>query len=51
MRGIQDCASNYHVLEDPKLDHFIEASEQIGLPIVFEEELAFTEAFVKKTKI
>jgi hypothetical protein len=50
MRGIQDCSSNYHVLEDPKLKEFIEASEKIGLPIVFEEELAFTEAFVKKTK-
>ena len=50
MRGIQDCSSNYQSLEDPKLKEFIEASEKIGLPIVFEEELAFTEAFVKKTK-
>jgi predicted TIM-barrel fold metal-dependent hydrolase len=50
MRGVQDCSSNYQVLEDPELDHFIEASEEIGLPIVFEEELAFTETFVKKTK-
>ena len=50
MRGIQDCSSNYKALEDPKLDAFIEASEEIGLPIVFEEELSFTEAFVKKTK-
>jgi predicted TIM-barrel fold metal-dependent hydrolase len=37
-------------LEDPALDSFIEASEKIGLPIVFEEELAFTEAFVKRTR-
>jgi len=51
MRGIQDCSSNYQALEDPKLGEFIEASEKIDLPIVFEEELAFTEAFVKKTKI
>ena len=51
MRGIQDCSSNYQALEDPRLGEFIEASEKIDLPIVFEEELAFTEAFVKKTKI
>ena len=50
MRGIQDCSSNYQALEDPKLGEFIEASEKIDLPIVFEEELAFTEAFVRKTK-
>jgi len=49
-RGVQDCSSNYRVLEDPKLDDFIEESEEIGLPIVFEEEMAFTEAFVKRTK-
>jgi predicted TIM-barrel fold metal-dependent hydrolase len=50
MRGIQDSSSNYKALEDPKLGEFIEASEKIDLPIVFEEELAFTEAFVRKTK-
>ena len=50
MRGIQDSSSNYQALEDPKLGEFIEASEKIDLPIVFEEELAFTEAFVRKTK-
>jgi len=50
MQGISDCSSNYQVLEDPKLKKFVEASEKIGLPIVFEEEFAFTEAFVKKTK-
>jgi predicted TIM-barrel fold metal-dependent hydrolase len=50
VRGVQDCSSNYQVLDDPRLDHFIEASEAIDLPIVFEEELAFTEAFVRKTK-
>ena len=50
MRGIQDCSSNYQALKDPKLEEFIEASERIDLPIVFEEELAFTEAFVRKTK-
>ena len=50
VRGVQDCSSNYEVLDDPHLDPFIEASEAISLPIVFEEELAFTEAFVKRTK-
>ena len=50
MRGIQDCSSNYQALEDPRLSEFIEASEKIDLPIIFEEELAFSEAFVKKTK-
>jgi len=50
VRGVQDGASNYRVLDDLKLGDYIEASERIGLPIVFEEELAFTEAFVRKTK-
>ncbi len=50
MQGISDCSSNYQALKDPKLEQWIEASERIDLPIVFEEELAFTEAFVRKTK-
>jgi hypothetical protein len=50
MQGISDCSSNYKVLEDSKLIKFIEASEKIDLPIVFEEELSFTESFVRKTK-
>jgi len=50
MRGIQDSSSNYQTLDDPKLGEFIEASEKIDLPIVFEEEFAFTEGFVKKTR-
>ena len=50
MRGVQDCSSNYQVLEDPRVNDFIEASEEIDLPIVFEEEFPFTEAFVKRTK-
>ena len=49
VRGIQDCSSNYEVLEDPQLKRFIEASEEIDLPIVFEEELAFTERFIRRT--
>jgi len=50
VRGVQDGASNYQVLDDPRLGEYIEASEAIGLPIVLEEELAFTETFVKMTK-
>jgi len=50
VRGVQDVSSNDSVLEDSRLDDFLEASETIGLPIVFEEELAFTEAFIKRTK-
>jgi predicted TIM-barrel fold metal-dependent hydrolase len=50
MQGISDCSSNYQTLDDPKLEEFIEASERIDLPIVFEEELTFTEAFVRKTR-
>ena len=50
MQGIQDSSSNYEALKDPELEKFTDASEKIDLPIVFEEELAFTEAFVKKTK-
>ena len=50
MRGVQDSSSNYQALKDPKLIEFIEASERIDLPIVLEEELAFTKVFVEKTK-
>jgi len=32
------------------VNEFIEASESIDLPIIFEEDLAFTEIFVKRTK-
>ncbi|MBN2492786.1 MAG: amidohydrolase family protein [Planctomycetes bacterium] len=49
VRGVPDAASNYQVLEDPRLDRFIERSESVGLPVVFEEELRFTESFVART--
>lgn len=49
-RGIQDVASNYDVLKDPDLPKFIEASEAIDLPIIVEEELAFTEVLSSLTK-
>lgn len=47
--GVQDWSSDYHVLEDPRLPDFIARSEDIDLPIVFEEELEFTEQFVRRT--
>ncbi len=48
-RGVQDAASNYRVLEDPGLDSFIQKSEEVDLPIVFEEELDFTKSFIART--
>ncbi len=50
MRGVQDSSSNYEALKDPRLDEFIDGSEKIDLPIIIEEEFAFTEVFVKKTR-
>ena len=49
-RGIQDSASNYEVLKDLRLERFIEESEEIDLPIIVEEELAFTETLIDRTK-
>ena len=48
-RGISDCSSCYEVLEDPVLPEFLEKSEAIGLPLIIEEELAFTVAFAKRS--
>lgn len=50
VRGVQDCSSCYDVLEDLALKRFIEESEEIDLPIVFEEELIFTKTFMEMTK-
>jgi len=50
MRGVQDSSSNYQALKDPRLEEFVDASEKINLPIVIEEEFAFTDVFVRKTK-
>jgi predicted TIM-barrel fold metal-dependent hydrolase len=47
MRGIQDSASNYKVLEEKVLPRVIEGLTRIGKPVLFEEELAFTEQFVR----
>lgn len=48
-RGISDCSSNYEVLDDPALPEFLEQSEAIGLPLIVEEELEFTEALAKRS--
>jgi predicted TIM-barrel fold metal-dependent hydrolase len=45
MRGVQDAASNYDVLDDKALPVLIEKLAKTGKPIIFEEELSFTEHF------
>jgi len=46
MRGWQDSASNYQVLDDPELPGLIEKLRRINKPIVFEEDFDFTVKFV-----
>lgn len=46
MRGWQDTASNYEVLEDEALPHLIDQLRAIDKPIIFEEDLDFTRRFV-----
>jgi uncharacterized protein len=47
MRGWQDTASNYDVLHNPELPALIETLRRADKPIIFEEELSFTEQFVR----
>ncbi len=47
MRGWQDSASNYKVLDDELLPGLIEKIRITGKPVIFEEELRFTERFVE----
>lgn len=46
MRGWQDSASNYQVLDDLELPGLIEKLRRINKPIVFEEDFDFTVKFV-----
>lgn len=46
MRGWQDSASDYKVLNDKDLPGLVEKIQKTGKPVIFEEELAFTERFV-----
>ena len=46
MRGWQDSASNYQVLDDPELPGLIEKLRRPNKPIVFEEDFDFTVKFV-----
>lgn len=46
MRGWQDTASNYQVLNDPDLPVLIEKLRKINKPVVFEEDFDFTVKFV-----
>ncbi|NLN61237.1 MAG: amidohydrolase family protein [Deltaproteobacteria bacterium] len=48
MRGIQDAASNYNVLDDPDLPELVQKLEAADKPIIFEEELDFTVRFVER---
>jgi len=50
MRGWQDSASNYKVLEDKALPELIEKIKKTNKPVIFEEELRFTEIFVEMAK-
>jgi len=50
MRGRQDFASNYSVLNEEKLASLIEKVRLTGKPLLFEEELRFTEMFVDMAK-
>ena len=45
MRGWQDSASNYKVLDDKNLPQLIEKIIKTDKPVIFEEELRFTERF------
>jgi predicted TIM-barrel fold metal-dependent hydrolase len=47
MRGVQDSASNYKVLEDKGLTGLAEKIQKTGKPTIFEEELEFTRRFVE----
>jgi uncharacterized protein len=46
MRGVQDSASNYRVLDDKMLPNLIGKIVLTGKPFIFEEELEFTKRFV-----
>jgi uncharacterized protein len=46
MRGRQDSASNYNVLNDEFLPGLIEKIKMTGKPVIIEEELSFTERFI-----
>jgi predicted TIM-barrel fold metal-dependent hydrolase len=46
MRGVQDSASNFKVLEDKMLPELIEKIDLTEKPVIFEEELDFTKRFL-----
>jgi uncharacterized protein len=46
MRGWQDSASNYRILDDSDLPGLVEKIRRTGKPVIFEEELNFTRRFV-----
>lgn len=46
MRGIQDSSSNYNILRDKALPGLVDKIRKTERPVIFEEELRFTEMFV-----
>ena len=46
MRGVQDSSSNYKVLDDKALPELVDKIDLTEKPVIFEEELGFTERFV-----
>ena len=50
MRGRQDSASNYRVLGDTHLPGLIRQLAGAGKPVIFEEELSFTDRFVEMAR-
>lgn len=48
VRGVSDWRSNYEVLRDSRLDEFAGAVSRLRIPVIFEEELEFTEEFVER---
>ena len=48
MRGWQDTASNYDLLDDPDLPDLVERLQNADKPIIFEEEFDFTVRFVER---
>ncbi|MBO8182637.1 MAG: amidohydrolase family protein [Archaeoglobus sp.] len=46
--GVSDSYSNYDTLNSKKLPAFAERVAELGMPVIFEEELKFTSLFVEK---
>jgi len=47
VRGVSDTKSNYSVLEDERLEEFVEKVIKLEIPVIFEEEFEFTKMFTE----